>query len=437
MFGLGIPVPNGQSAASEAITEMNAIETQSRQTVSEIEELFSKIEEIEDISNLIAEITEQTNMLALNAAIEAARADEDGNGFAVVAEEIKQLADETAAATESIEKRIDEVHETAERAVGDIREMDDRVVTGTDTISEALHALDDVADNVAEMNQRIQDINATMDDQAGSTSAVAETIDEVSTAAQQVSFESDTVSAPAKEQTATLTDALDRTEQLSEQASRLQTRLDAFTIGANRGQNNGKPDNRWDLPSTIESYAGQFATGAPLEGGGRLRLPDHKRESKCERDSCEYGQENEDGCRGAVCQGGPRNRRAKCAQTEDSQIRVAKRQAAMLRGRVLGDSCLAERLHHEQGEPERDADEQQRRERVRGRNEQEGNHDERRKHECHPALRFDSVRQQTADELAGDTDCQQSGIEVLREVELLGHRPVRNWADTFLGSNVD
>lgn len=243
---------HGKTAASAAIAEMTSIEAKSNETVGEIERLDAKVDEIQAISGLISDIAAQTNTLALNASIEAARAGEDGDGFAVVAEEIKTLADETAAATDQIQQLVDDVQDTTHRAVADMQAMNEQVVTGTTTVEEALAALEDIAENAQQVNEHMQDIDATMDRQATSANAVAETIGDVATAAETVSAESDTVSGAAQEQTATLADAVQRAETLSQTATQLQTELETFTIDG-------------DTASVFQADSTETATSSALD----------------------------------------------------------------------------------------------------------------------------------------------------------------------------
>lgn len=220
----------GQSAASAAMSTMTEIEAKSETTVNEIETLASEIEEIGEIVDLITDIAEQTNMLALNASIEAARAGEAGEGFAVVAGEIKQLAGETAEATDEIEQRITGIQSTSRDAVADIQEMGDRIATGSDTIEEGLSALDEVAESIEVVNQSIQEISAATDEQAGSTENVATMIDDVAEAASEVSAESENVSAATEEQTSSLTEVAESARTLTSNADTLQRRLNEFNV---------------------------------------------------------------------------------------------------------------------------------------------------------------------------------------------------------------
>jgi methyl-accepting chemotaxis protein len=220
----------GKEAATDAMDEMEAINDKSGDTIEEVESLATEIGEISEIVELITDIAEQTNMLALNASIEAARAGEAGEGFAVVADEIKGLASDVSEATTEVESLISEIQSSADTTVEDIREMGERVASGTATIEDALAALEAIAANVEESNQGIQEISAAADDQAASTEEVASMIDEVADAAEQVSGESGNVSAAAEEQTSSLTQVAQNTQTLANQADELQGLLSEFRI---------------------------------------------------------------------------------------------------------------------------------------------------------------------------------------------------------------
>ncbi|SDY28256.1 methyl-accepting chemotaxis protein [Halobellus clavatus] len=220
----------GRESATAALEEMDAIESQAEQTITEVESLAGEMDEIGEIVEVITDIAEQTNMLALNASIEATQANNGGEGFAVIADEIKELAQEVADSTDEIEGLITDIQASTDEVVGSIREMGERVEDGAATTEDASAALRAIADNVEASNQSIQEISDATDAQASSTEEVASMVDQVSTKAERVNEESDTVSAAAQEQTASLTQVAQSAETLADQADELQAQLAAFTV---------------------------------------------------------------------------------------------------------------------------------------------------------------------------------------------------------------
>jgi methyl-accepting chemotaxis protein len=125
--------------------------------------------EIGKVTTIITEISDQTNLLALNATIEAARAGEAGRGFAVVANEIKELARQTATATEEIKNRITEVQGTSRTTEGQImtisgiiQEVNDIISNVATAIEEQSVATRDIAGNVAQASQGLQEVNVNV-----------------------------------------------------------------------------------------------------------------------------------------------------------------------------------------------------------------------------------------------------------------------------------
>lgn len=143
-----------------------------------VESLGEAARDIDKVTALITEISAQTNLLALNATIEAARAGEAGRGFAVVANEIKELAGQTASATEEIKQRIAGIQQTSHltgekiQSIYNVIENVNEIISGVATaIEEQSVATTDIADNVSQASQGLQEVNVNV---ARSSTVIAE-----------------------------------------------------------------------------------------------------------------------------------------------------------------------------------------------------------------------------------------------------------------------
>lgn len=135
----------------EAVEKMRKIGTVVENSAETVSQLRESSEEIGEIVATIDEIADQTNLLALNAAIEPARASGDGGrgqGFAVVAEEVRELAERTAQATDKIEDVVRSVQDETSEAVGAIEEGQREIQAGIEEVSGAAAALDTLAENL-------------------------------------------------------------------------------------------------------------------------------------------------------------------------------------------------------------------------------------------------------------------------------------------------
>ena len=154
----------GTETATSALGAISAMSEQLEQAVMVIQRLDTDSRDIGRVIGLIREIAEQTNLLALNAAIEAARAGEQGRGFAVVADEVRTLAQRTQSATEEIERIIVKVQGRAQEAVGAIQSAEQKTDSSVKSVEESAEALATISGSVSvitRMNAQIA--NSSMD----------------------------------------------------------------------------------------------------------------------------------------------------------------------------------------------------------------------------------------------------------------------------------
>jgi methyl-accepting chemotaxis protein len=156
-----------------------------RRTADKITSLTATIDEISTITATINEIADQTNLLALNAAIEAARAGEQGRGFAVVADEVRKLAERTSQATKEITRQIHTIHADANDAVQAMRSSEEAVEKGIALSNEAAQAFERVRTEIERVAQSISSVAIATEEQAATVSAVIEQINDLAQQAQQ------------------------------------------------------------------------------------------------------------------------------------------------------------------------------------------------------------------------------------------------------------
>jgi methyl-accepting chemotaxis protein len=167
---------NAVSAASVSAQAVVSVKT----TNDTINRLGSSSAEIGNVIKVITSIAEQTNLLALNATIEAARAGEAGKGFAVVANEVKELAKETASATEDITRRIDAIQQDTQEAVRAIRQISDVVGEINNISSTIASAVEEQTATANEMRRNVDEACLRTEEISKNIGAVAEATDNTS-----------------------------------------------------------------------------------------------------------------------------------------------------------------------------------------------------------------------------------------------------------------
>ena len=149
---------NGRSVVNQTVESINTLATEMQQASAVIKQLEADSESIGSVLDVIRGIAEQTNLLALNAAIEAARAGEQGRGFAVVADEVRTLASRTQDSTEEIQNMIEKLQSGSRNAVKVMEEGTQQTVKTVEQAAEAgsaLQSITDAVDYITQMNEQI------------------------------------------------------------------------------------------------------------------------------------------------------------------------------------------------------------------------------------------------------------------------------------------
>ncbi|PMK00879.1 CHASE3 domain-containing protein [Vibrio sp. 10N.261.55.A7] len=176
----GVTANSGGDIVKNTIGGMNSIDEAVTASSTSVQELGNRGSKIGEIIGVINDIAEQTNLLALNAAIEAARAGEAGRGFAVVADEVRTLADRTTSATKEIAHSIEAIQSETQAAVEGMESGTAYVKEGLELAHKAGVSLDDIVEGAQEVASMIDSIAAAAEEQSQASSEVSKNVESVS-----------------------------------------------------------------------------------------------------------------------------------------------------------------------------------------------------------------------------------------------------------------
>ena len=216
---------HGQDAVRETVTEMGRIKTTVEQASRKVTELGAKSDQIGAIVETIDDIAEQTNLLALNAAIEAARAGEQGKGFAVVADEVRKLAERSSRATKEIAALIGEVQTGTDEAVKAMTAGAAEVEHGSELAAQAGASLDAISTAVTATKKAVERITADVESMSRASAGVVAASDAIAT----IALETNQAAARMTSSAGTVASAVQSIAAISEENSAAAEEVSAST----------------------------------------------------------------------------------------------------------------------------------------------------------------------------------------------------------------
>ena len=220
----------GSTLMSISSEQMNKINEIVRESVRKVEHLDQQSQEISNLVSVIKAISEQTNLLALNAAIEAARAGEQGKGFAVVADEVRKLAEQVAFSVNDITGIVDNIQMESSTVVSSLRDGFTEVEQGTTqietteaTFHEISKAVNEMASNIADVSENLSEIAAGSEEMSGSIQEIAAVSEEAAAGVEETA-------ASAEQASGSMEEVAGSSEQLAKLAEELNGMVGRFRV---------------------------------------------------------------------------------------------------------------------------------------------------------------------------------------------------------------
>jgi methyl-accepting chemotaxis protein len=178
---------NGANVVETTVRVMGQIAERVQESAKTVESLGARSDQIGAIIGTIEDIADQTNLLALNAAIEAARAGEQGRGFAVVADEVRALAERTTRATREIGEMIKAIQSETKGAVAAMEQGVHQVENGTVEAGKSGQALQDIMEQINDVAMQVNQIATAAEEQTATTSEISSNMHQITEVVQQTS----------------------------------------------------------------------------------------------------------------------------------------------------------------------------------------------------------------------------------------------------------
>ncbi|UED80036.1 methyl-accepting chemotaxis protein [Lysinibacillus sp. CD3-6] len=223
-------VESNVNHSHEVVSQIQNVESSVLRTAGHVEEMGNRFRSIEDMVQVITNIADQTNLLALNAAIEAARAGEAGKGFAVVADEVRKLAEMSKTSADDIQKHLISFKDITERALSEMARSMEDVQAGNIAVQHIGTSLSQILQSVVLVNNKIQDDSAIIEQMSAGSEEILATIEQMQSIAQQSAIGTKEVATASDLQVAMVTELNDVVEILERTSKEVIEAINTFKL---------------------------------------------------------------------------------------------------------------------------------------------------------------------------------------------------------------
>lgn len=221
---------NGNDSIKKVVSQMGLIETSVDESVILVDALNRRSNEVSSIVSLINDIASQTNLLALNAAIEAARAGEQGRGFAVVADEVRKLAEQTASSTGKVSELVIAIQNDSASCLQGMDRVNQQVKLGLELVNKSGEMFTHILDSTELTAKKAEQVSGTTQELLQRTGKVTSTMNDMVTDASNTLQTHQTIASASEEQLASMEEVGATSEELTSMAQGLKHSIEKFQI---------------------------------------------------------------------------------------------------------------------------------------------------------------------------------------------------------------